>query len=71
MENLEDLDKLRAAGVDVKRPEKFTLTLAGERMYELIQILEKRAVEAGDYYPCRECVLFAEHIRAQVKRQGF
>jgi hypothetical protein len=45
--------------------------LTGEEVYELLALLEHRAVAANHYLRCCEAVYLAERVREEVKRQGF
>ena len=61
-------------GVKANRNMRFTFTLTGLEVYDLLQFLEHLAVQgknAGDYDFVRSCVLWAEKFREQAKQQGF
>lgn len=49
----------------------FQITFSGKQIYDLLRLLEKEAIDSGDYTHVRESVLFAELVREQAKRQGF
>ena len=71
METNEELDKLRAQGIQVKRLRPFRVGLSGKQTYDLLMLLQKNALAAQNYQDCREAVFFAERIREQVTKQGF
>lgn len=64
-------DELVTHGIRANGKQLFTLTLRGKEVYELLQILERRAVQETSYLEVRTAVYFAERIRDQVKEQGF
>jgi hypothetical protein len=71
MPGANDLDTFQTAGIKQNAKLIFHVDFTGREVYSLLQILEARAVEAGDYLQCRQSVYFAERIRDQVKEQGF
>jgi hypothetical protein len=66
-----ELDILRAQGIQVNKPLRFRVGLSGQRVYGLLMLLQNRALASENYQDCREAVYFAEEIRGQVTKQGF
>jgi hypothetical protein len=51
--------------------QSFTIEFSGRQVYELLELLEKRALEETSYLRVRQAVAFAEAIRQKVQGQGF
>lgn len=66
-----DLASLQTRGIKQNRTGIFTLQLTGEDVYGLLQLLEERAAPQGKYLEVKQSVYFAEHVREQVRGQGF
>ena len=64
-------DVLRSQGIKANHRLNFQITFSGKQIYDLLRLLEKEAIDSGDYTHVRESVLFAELVREQAKRQGF
>lgn len=64
-------DSLATAGIRANRKRGFHIALTGEQLYWLLAGLERVALRSESYPEVRNCVCFAERIRAQAKAQGF
>ena len=66
---------LETRGVQRNRKLQFNLSLTGEEIYRQLKILEglavKTAAREGSYLDVRECVLAAEKLRTEARKQGF
>jgi hypothetical protein len=49
----------------------FKVLFDGQQIYDLLELLESRAVQDDSYLRVRQCVSFAETIREQARAQGF
>jgi len=71
------LEAFRTQGIRRNRKKEFNLSLTGEQIYQTLKILEGLAVKmaaqgkGNPYMDVRECVLAAECIRNEARRQGF
>jgi hypothetical protein len=69
------LEAFRTQGIRRNRKKEFNLSLTGEEIYQTLKILEglavKTAAQGDRYMDVRECVLAAECIRNEARRQGF
>jgi len=50
---------------------KLEIALTGQQVYDLLEMLETRAVEETCYLRVRQAVVFSELVREQVRAQGF
>lgn len=71
MDSSKEFDALRSQGIKVNRARLFHVDFSGEQVYQLLAVLEQRAVAEQNYLDCRQAVAFAEGIRKQVHKQGF
>lgn len=58
-------------GIRRNRALLFRFELTGREIYDLLALLEDRAVAETSYLRVRQAVYFAERVREQARREGF
>jgi hypothetical protein len=66
-----DYELNRTAGIRANGNKVFEIEFTGQKLYELLRILEERALESEHYFKVEQSVLMANYIRTQAKEQGF
>jgi hypothetical protein len=65
------LERLASKGIRRNAAVTFGVKLPGQDWYQLLTLLEGRAVGATNYLDTCEAVYFVERLRQQLKAQGF
>jgi hypothetical protein len=71
MDATAELETLVTNGIQHNRTRPFHVKFTGKEIYELISLLEQRALKSECYLDVRQAVYFAEFVREQAKKQGF
>jgi len=58
-------------GVRANGSRDFGIVMSGRTWYELLHVLEERAIKAEHYTEVRHCVLLQDEIYRKLREQGF
>lgn len=65
------MQELVTAGIKRNRKVTFKIEFPGARFYDLLQVLDKIALQTDSVIEMRECVHLSDEIAAQLRAQGF
>lgn len=64
-------NRTKSLDANGRGPKVYELQLTGKEVYDLVQQLEKKAIETTSYFDLRVCVFLAERVRHEAQGSGW